>query len=783
MSPDAPVVNGRVHELPDGALPLLAEAVFALRATGDLGVAWGTASDATRRALEASDVRLLRLDRRSGALFRVEESGVETPYLAEHGGPVEWVMRHDRALFETGEGGVREARETLLWTEPPAALATLPLVAGSTPYGFLLAAFPTPRRWSGGERMFLQSLGDALALALERQSLQQALEQAHVKITGLERRLATARESSAGLLSIVAHEARSPLASIKAYTEALADHLNDARAPRERFLSIVGEETDRLASIVADVHELSRIEGGECPLRLTGTPLSRLGADALEAAAEALRARGVHARLEVRDDASAEVDADLAVRVIENLVRNAAQFSPQGGEVTVRLSQDGTEWTCSVSDAGTVLPPGDLAKVYEGFYRSGRRPESAGTVSESTRLGLAITHVIVQLHGGRLWAEQPVDAEGRAVGARFCVAAPLQQVASPRARRIARQTVGRDDLQELFEAIVEMVAASLEAGIVSLVLVDPERGDLFVAASVGHENGVVRGRRTTLRSGVAGSVAAWGRPLLVENIETDRRFRRLNHPQYWTKSLLCVPLRVEGEVIGVINANNKANGESFDDDDLALLAMLTERVGSAIERACAYPDSRRVVEDSLEAVRCMTRLKRDLALGGRQSVKLARATARELGLSPADVDVVGYVASIHDLGMVRMAQFALHPHRLSAEQRTEIAAHPQVSVEILRPLEYLGLVREIILSHHERCDGTGYPRGLVGEAIPLGARILAVVDAWTSMTETRPYRPSRSPGDALAELRREAGQQFDAAVVDAFLRVLARDGEAVRAAA
>ena len=79
--------------------------------------------------------------------------------------------------------------------------------------------------------------------------------------------------------------------------------------------------------------------------------------------------------------------------------------------------------------------------------------------------------------------------------------------------------------------------------------------------------------------------------MLVSNIETDRRFRRLNHPQYSTKSLLCVPLRIEGEVLGVVNVNNKASREAFDDSDLAVLVALVERVGSAVERAYAYPDS------------------------------------------------------------------------------------------------------------------------------------------------------------------------------------------------
>src|SRR5262249_61663921 len=104
-----------------------------------------------------------------------------------------------------------------------------------------------------------------------------------------------------------------------------------------------------------------------------------------------------------------------------------------------------------------------------------------------------------------------------------------------------------------------------------------------------------------------------------------------------TKSLLCVPRRVEGEVIGVINANNKQSGEPFDEDDLGLLVMLTERVGSAIERACAYPDSERVVDDALAAVQAMTQLKREFALGGRRTVKRAPALARLIGLAPTDI--------------------------------------------------------------------------------------------------------------------------------------------------
>src|SRR5437763_4212102 len=127
--------------MPREMLTMLAEAVLALRATSELAVSWDLARRHLYEALGAHQAALLRVERRSGALFLYEESGVETPYLAEHGGPVEWVMRNDRPRFEESSASGAPC-ETLLWgREAPRALATLPLIAGSTAYGFLLVGF------------------------------------------------------------------------------------------------------------------------------------------------------------------------------------------------------------------------------------------------------------------------------------------------------------------------------------------------------------------------------------------------------------------------------------------------------------------------------------------------------------------------------------------------------------------------------------------------------------------------------------------------------------------
>ncbi len=755
------------YALAHESLGLLSQAMFGLRSTSDLATACAIAGNCALSAVGAADYRLLRLDPRSGALRCLDATGEETRYLPEPGGPVEWAMHHEQAVFDEGNADAATPREAGLWVEPPGSLATVPLISGGSTVGLLLVSFAAPRGFAAAARTFLQTLGDGLALALERTQLRRELEEERRSVQALEKRHSDDEEASSNLMSVVAHEIRSPLTAIKAYTEAMLDNLSNPHAPRERFLGIINSECDRLTRLTSDVLDLSRLEAGHRPLRLARFDLERLVVETLEGLAPSAMERKITLSPKLEPGLVMEADPDLVRRLLINLVGNAIKYSPLSGTVRIVTRVSGEKCLYEIEDQGPGIPPEDLPHVFERFYRARRQRDEE---VEGTGLGLAIAHGIVELHGGRIWAQSLEPS-----GTRLCVALPLRQLASPRARRTSRRIWGRADLRELCEGTVEMVAAAMDAEIVSLMLVDPDHGDLFIAAWRGLDGQKLQGRRTTVRAGVAGSVAAWGRPLLVSDIETDRRFSRLNHPQYTTKSLLCVPLFVESEVVGVINVNNKISGRPFDDDDLAVLAALVERVGSAVERAIAHPESTRVVGEALEAVRAVTHLRRDGLLGGRNRVHLARATARELGMSETEIDLVGYVASIHDLGMTRFQEAAGRTGKLDPESRREIERHPETTLEMIRGLEYVTTVRELILAHHEHWDGTGYPRGLAGGEIPQGARVLAVVDAWESMTRGRPYRPPLSREKAIEELRREAGRQFDPDAVEAFLRAVARE--------
>jgi putative nucleotidyltransferase with HDIG domain len=150
--------------------------------------------------------------------------------------------------------------------------------------------------------------------------------------------------------------------------------------------------------------------------------------------------------------------------------------------------------------------------------------------------------------------------------------------------------------------------------------------------------------------------------------------------------------------------------------------------------------------------------------------ELAERTARRLGLSRDELEIVRHAAELHDVGKVAIPDEILaKAGPLTEEEWTFVRRHTLAGERIVSAAPALNAVSRLVRSSHERWDGAGYPDGLAGEAIPLGARIVAVADAFDAMTAGRPYRAAISHEEALAELQRCAGTQFDSAVVAAFV--------------
>jgi putative two-component system response regulator len=155
--------------------------------------------------------------------------------------------------------------------------------------------------------------------------------------------------------------------------------------------------------------------------------------------------------------------------------------------------------------------------------------------------------------------------------------------------------------------------------------------------------------------------------------------------------------------------------------------------------------------------------------------------AEALGLPPSMVRTVRYAGVLHDIGKIGVRESILRkPGPLDAAEQAELRRHAEHGAAIIAPMRFASEVAPIILSHHEHWDGRGYPRGLEREAIPIGARIIAVVDAWDAMTTDRPYRPSLGETEAVRRLSRGSGVQWDPRVVETFLAL--HDSGALRLA-
>ena len=160
----------------------------------------------------------------------------------------------------------------------------------------------------------------------------------------------------------------------------------------------------------------------------------------------------------------------------------------------------------------------------------------------------------------------------------------------------------------------------------------------------------------------------------------------------------------------------------------------------------------------------------------RRVTEYAVAIAKRMGLCHGERRHIEYAGYLHDIGKIGISDAILNKAgRLNDDEWQVIKKHPEVALEILNPLKFLPEEKIIIKHHHERYDGAGYPDGLKGEGIPLGARIMAVADSFDAMNSKRPYRDALSKDAIISELKKARGSQLDPKIVDVFLDMLEKD--------
>jgi len=235
-------------------------------------------------------------------------------------------------------------------------------------------------------------------------------------------------------------------------------------------------------------------------------------------------------------------------------------------------------------------------------------------------------------------------------------------------------------------------------------------------------------------------------------------------------SFAAVPMQIRNKVFGVLTAAVTESHSPLSEGDLYYLSLMSQNAGRAIENLALYENIYENLFSTLYAfVKAIEARDSYTQQHSNRVTELALKIGGQMGCSSEQLDVINFAGRLHDIGKIGIPDdILLKPGRLTKEEFEKIKEHPVIGASIIGQLGLWEREQQIVRWHHERYDGTGYPDGLKGEAIPILARILSVADAFDAMSSNRVYRQAMPLERIVAILREGAGSQFDPAVVDAF---------------
>lgn len=311
---------------------------------------------------------------------------------------------------------------------------------------------------------------------------------------------------------------------------------------------------------------------------------------------------------------------------------------------------------------------------------------------------------------------------------------------------------------------------------------DENRQELAFRVVRGEDSEQVREIKLKIGEGVVGHTAATGEPVMIEDVEQSELWsvRVDEKTHFHTRSILSVPLMFRDKVVGVVQLINKVDGGVFNRHDLECARMMAIPIATALVNARLFKDLEQTfMETSLALADAIEKRDRYTAGHTRRVTKYSLMIADRIGIEPAERKWLALSGILHDIGKIGVRDKILNKEGpLERDEFEKMKEHTILGAEIVQKISSLSKVIDGILFHHEKLDGTGYPHGLKGDEIPLFARIIAVADTYDAMTTDRPYRKGMSSAAATAELKRNAGTQFDPEIVEAFLAAVKERSDA-----
>ena len=322
--------------------------------------------------------------------------------------------------------------------------------------------------------------------------------------------------------------------------------------------------------------------------------------------------------------------------------------------------------------------------------------------------------------------------------------------------------------------LVESVNKFLYVEKTILLLLNNNADVVKIAYAVGLDKNMIEKFSLKREESVSGLVMSERKPLIIEDLSADQYLKKLNKEDYLRKSFISIPLIFQDEVLGVIHVCDKKPDKSFTKRDFSLMVNVGKISAIAFQTVLLHEQ---IQENYLKTIIAFASAidARDhyTKCHSENVTRYSLAIAEEMKLSHYNTEMLRRASLLHDIGKIGIRDnILLKPDKLTPDEFEEIKLHPVRGEEIIKPLSFFNESAILIRHHHERYDGKGYPDGLKGEKIPLGARIMAVADTFDAMNSERPYRKPLSKDIIISEFEKVSGSQLDPYVVTVFLKLL-----------
>jgi len=333
------------------------------------------------------------------------------------------------------------------------------------------------------------------------------------------------------------------------------------------------------------------------------------------------------------------------------------------------------------------------------------------------------------------------------------------------------------DIDKLVRLLINISVKGLRAEVGHIMLVDNKSGRLVMKAWTGMGEDFDPSWTVAPGESVSGLVAKTGKAMLVTQVDGHGAIKTVSRYGFTRRTVISAPIRIKNRTLGVIELTNKRGEDAFTDEDLDMMQSIANQAAVAIENANLYMEVQKSYFDTIKALVQAVEEKDKYTRGHSERVTtFSVKIAASMGLGEKQIESIRYGGVLHDIGKIGInVNIIQKPGKLTKEEYSLIKHHPLIGERIIGPIEFLSGVLPIISQHHERYDGTGYPLGLNGSSMVVEARVLGVADAYDAMITARPYRNPLPRSEAIAELRRCSGTQFDPIVVEHFLAILEED--------